>query len=160
MDFAAAVQLLCCVWLFVTHGMQSARLPCSSPSPGVCSFQVHWVSDAIQSSHPLWSPSPLLSIFPSIRVFSKGSALRISGQSIGDSASVLAMNIQGWFPWGLTGLISLLFKGLSFSSTTTKKHQFFGTQPSLWSNSHLYMTTAKTIALTLRIFAGKAMSDF
>jgi len=59
----------------------------------------------------------------------------ISGQSI--RASVLPMNIQGWFPLELTGLISLQFKGLSrvFSSTTIQKHQFFGAQPSLWSNS-------------------------
>ena len=49
------------------------------------------------------------------------------------------MNIQGWFPFGLTGLISLLSKGLSrvFSGTTVRKHQFFSTQPSLWSNSHI-----------------------
>ena len=62
----------------------------------------------------------------------------LSGQSIGASASVLPMNIQDCFPLGLTGLISLLSKGLSrvFSSITVRKHQFFGTQPSLWSNSH------------------------
>ena len=62
------------------------------------------------------------------------------GQSIRALASVLPMNIQGLFPLGLTGLISLLFKGLSrvFSSTAVQKHQFFGVQPSLWSNSHIY----------------------
>ena len=56
------------------------------------------------------------------------------------SASVLPMNIQGWLPLGLTGLISLLSKGLSrvFSSTTIQKHQFFVSQPSLWSNSHIH----------------------
>ena len=63
------------------------------------------------------------------------------GQSIGvsASASVLPMNIQGWYPLGLTSLISLLSKGLSrvFSNTTMQKHQFFGAQPSLWSNSHI-----------------------
>ena len=60
------------------------------------------------------------------------------GQSIGvsASASVLSMNIQGWFPLALTGLISLQFKGLPFSSTI-QKHQFFGAQLSLWSNSHI-----------------------
>ena len=54
-------------------------------------------------------------------------------------ASVLSVNIRGWFPLGLTGLISLLFKGLSrvFSRTIVGKHQFFGTQPSLWSSSHI-----------------------
>ena len=75
-------------------------------------------------------PFPFLpSVFPSI-----------SGQSIRASASVLPMNIQGWFPLGLTDLISLQCKGLSrvFSSTTIQKHQFFGAQPSLWSNSHIH----------------------
>ena len=83
------------------------------------------------------------------------------GQSIGASAStsVLPMNIQGWFPLGLTGLISLLSKGLSrvFSSTTIGKHQFFSAQPFLWSNSH--MITGKTIALAIkRTFVNKLMS--
>ena len=87
---------------------------------------------------------PLLlfpSIFPSIRVFSNKSALRIRGLSLGASAStsVLPMNIQGWFPLGFTALI-LLSKKLSmvFSNTTAGNHQFFSTQPSLWSNSHIY----------------------
>ena len=99
----------------------------------------------------------LPSIFPSIRVFSSGSALCIRywsfhqffmecpntlfHQSIGASASasVLPVNIQGWLPLGLTGLISLQSKGLSrvFSSTTVEKYQFFNTQPSSWSNSHI-----------------------
>ena len=67
------------------------------------------------------------------------------------SASVLPMNIQGWFPLGLTGLISLLSKRLSrlFFSTTLQKHQFFSTQPSLWSNSHIHTwLLEKTTALT------------
>ena len=67
------------------------------------------------------------------------------------SASVLPTNIQSWFPLGLTGLISLQFKGISrfFSNTTVQKHQFFKAQPSLWSISHPYMNNCwKTIALT------------
>ena len=71
------------------------------------------------------------------------------------------MNIQGWSPLGLTGLISLQSKGLSrvLSSTTVWKHQFFGAHSSLWSNSHIwYMTTGKTIALTGRTLVGKIMS--
>ena len=74
-------------------------------------------------------------------------------------ASVLPMNIQGWFPLGLTGLISLLFKGQwgVFSSTTVQKHQFFGAQPSLWSNSHI-STWLKIIALTIRTFVSKVIS--
>ena len=62
------------------------------------------------------------------------------GQSMGASASVLPMNIQDWFPLGLTGLLSLLSKGLSrvFSSTTIQKHKFFSAWPSLWSNFHIH----------------------
>ena len=78
---------------------------------------------------------PLPSIFPSIRVFSDGQFFASGGQSIAvsASASVLPMNIQDWFPLGLTGWISLLSKGLSrvFSNTTVQKHQFFDTQLSL-----------------------------
>ena len=79
------------------------------------------------------------------------------GQSIGASASasVLPVNFQGWFPLGLTGLIFLLSKGLwrVFYNTTVWKHPFFGAQHSLWSNSHNpYMTTGKTIALTIQTF--------
>ena len=64
------------------------------------------------------------------------------------------MNILNWFPLGWTGWISLQYKGLSrvFSNTTVQKHQFFGTQLSWWSNSHPYMTTGKTIALTRQTF--------
>ena len=85
------------------------------------------------------------------RLFASG------GQSVGASASVLSMNIHGWFPLGLTSLI-LLSKGLSrvLSSTIIWKHQFFGAQPSLWSNSHTHnLTTGETIAAT---FVGQVMS--
>ena len=104
--------------------------------------QVPRVCDAIHI-FVLCCPLPLLpSIFPNIRVFSNGQSFTSGGQSIGASASatVLAMNIQDWFPLGLTGLISLLSKGLSrvFSNTTVQKHQFFGAQPSLWSYSHIH----------------------
>ena len=71
------------------------------------------------------------------------------------------MNIQGWFPLGLTGFISLQSKGLSrvFSNTIVQKHQFFGAQPSLWSNSHIHTwLLKKTIALTVWTFVGKVMS--
>ena len=84
----------------------------------------------------------LPSVLPRIRIFSNESALASGSQSIGASASasVLPMNIQGWFPLRLTGLISLLPNGLSrvFSGPTIRRHQFFGTQPSLWSNSHIH----------------------
>ena len=86
------------------------------------------------------------------------------GQSIGAlaSASVLPMNIQGWFPLGLTGLISLESKGLSrvFSSTTIWKHQFFSTQSSLWSSSHIHtwLTTGTAVSLmTIQTFVSKVI---
>ena len=110
--------------------------------PEFVQTHVHWVSDAIQPSHPLSLLLLLPSIFPRIRVMSQ--LLVSGGQSIGPSslASVLPMNIQGWFLLELTALISLQSKGLSrISSTTIWKHQFFGInsldQPSLWSNSHI-----------------------
>ena len=103
-------------------------------------IHVHWV--AIQPSHSLSSPSPLPSIFPRFRVFSMSQFFASGGQSTKASAwtSVLPVNIQGWFALGLTGLISLLSRGLSriFSSTTIWKHPLFGAQPSLWSNFHIH----------------------
>ena len=89
--------------------------------------------------HPLLLPP---SIFPRIRVFSKSQLFTSGGQSIGasTSASVLPMNIQGWFPLGLTGWISFQSKRLSrvFSNTTVWEYQFSSAQPSLWSNSHIH----------------------
>ena len=97
---------------------------------------------------------PASGSFPMSRLFASG------GQSIGASASVLWMHIKGWFPLELTGLISLQSKGLSkvFSSSTIQKHWFFGIQPSLQSNSHIYLTTGKTTALTIQAFVSKVMS--
>ena len=85
---------------------------------------------------------PLLllpSIFPASGSFPVSWLFASGGQSFGASAWVLPMNIQGWFPLGLTGLISLQSQGLSrvFSSTIVQKHQFCSSQLSLWSNSHL-----------------------
>ena len=100
---------------------------------------VHCIGDAIQPSYPLLPLLLLSSIFPSIRVFCNELAVHSGGQSIAASASVLPVNTRDWFPLGLTGLISLLSKGLSrvFPSTTVWKHQFFDFQPSLWSYSHI-----------------------
>ena len=105
---------------------------------------VHQVGDAIQSSHSLSSSSPpCLQSFPASGSFSVSHFFISGGQSIGTSASasVLPMHIQEWFPWGLTGLISLLSKGLSrvFSSTTIQKHQFFGTLYGTTLNIHTWL---------------------
>ena len=123
------------------HGLQHARPPCSSPTPGVCS---NWSVKSVMSSNHLILCRPLLlppSIFPSIRVLSNERFFASGGQNIGVSAlvSVLPMNNQDWFPLELTGLISLLSKGLSrvFFNTTVQKYQFFSTQASLLSNTHI-----------------------
>ena len=121
------------------HRLQHTRLPCPSLSPRVCSDSCpsQWCYLTISSSA---TPISFALIFPSIKVFSTESALHIRWPNwcgASDSASVLSMNIQGWFPLGLTGLISWMSKGLVrvFSRTTIQKHQFFGVQPSLWSKS-------------------------
>ena len=97
--------------------------------PEFAQTHVHCVDDAIQ--HLILSCPLLLlpSVFPSIRVFSIESALCIKWPKYQSfSFSISPSNIQGWFPSGLTGLISLLPKGL-----LRVLHQFFGAQPSLWS---------------------------
>ena len=104
---------------------------------------VHWLSDAIQASHPLSSPSLALNLSQHQGLFHWFSSLHhVASQSIGASAlaPVLPMKVWSWFPLGLTGLIPLLSKELSrvFSNTTVQKHQFLSTQPSLWSHSHIH----------------------
>ena len=83
----------------------------------------------------------LLSIFPVSGSFPMSQFFTSGSQRIGASASVLPVNNQDWLPWGLTSLIPLQSKGLSrvFSNTTVQKHQFFGTQLSLWSNSYVHI---------------------
>ena len=103
---------------------------------------VHWVGVAIQPSHPLAPFSSCLQSFPASGSFPMSQLFSSGGQSTGASASasVLPVNIQDWFPLGLTGLISLKSKGLSrvFSNTTIQTHPFFHAQPSLWFSSHIH----------------------
>ena len=124
------------------HGLQHTRPPYSSPSPRVypssCSMN-RWGHSTISSSVALFSfclqSFPIPGSFPMNQLFTSGD------QSIEASVSttVLLVNIQGWFPLGLTGLISLQSKRLSrvFSYIIVQKNQFFGARPSLWSNSHI-----------------------
>ena len=127
-------------WLTLCNPMDHStlRLSCLPLSPRVCSNSCplsQWCHPTISSCHPLLL---LPSIFPSIRFFPMTRHLESGGQSIEASVSILSVNIQGWFPLGLTGLISLQTKGFSvFSSTTIPKDQSFGAQPSLWSSSHI-----------------------
>ena len=128
------------MWL---NGLQHARLPCPSLSPRVCS-NFHplsqWSHTVISSSVTPFSSCP--QSFPASGSFPMSQLFASGGQSIGVSASVsvLPVNIQDWFPLGWTGWISLQSKRLSrvFSNTTVHKHQFFGTQPSLRSSSHIH----------------------
>ena len=125
------------------HESQHPRPPCPTPTPGVypnpC-LSSQWCHPAISSSIVPFSSCPqslpASGSFPMSQLFTSG------GQSIGvsASASVLPMNTQDWSPLGWTGWISLQSKGLSrvFSNTTVQKHQFFGAQLSLQSNSHIH----------------------
>ena len=142
-------------------GLQHSRLLCPSLSPAVCSDSCplsQWCHQTIASSVSLVSSCS--QPFPASRSLPMSQLFASDGQSIGVSvsASVLPMNIQGWFLFGLTGWISLQSKGLSrvFSNTTVQKHQFFGAQLSLCSNSHIwYVIIRKTIALTRQTFVRK-----
>ena len=140
---------LCCYCCSVTNWCPALCDPvgCSTPGfPVLHYFQefaqihVYWVGD---SKHLflchllLFLPQP----FQASGCFSVSQLFMSGGQSIGvsASASVLPISIQDWFPLALTGLISLLSKGLPrVFSTTVQKHQFFSSQPSLWSSSHIH----------------------
>ena len=118
------------------HGLQHARLPCPSPTPGICSNSCplsRWCHPTISSSVVPFSSR--LQSFPASGSFQMSQLFASGGQSIGLSAStsVLSMNIQDWSPLRWTSLISLQSKGLSkfFSNTTVQKHQLFGAQLSL-----------------------------
>ena len=122
------------------HGLEHARPPRPSPSPGVClsSCSLHWwCRPAISSSDALFSFCP--QSFPASGTFPMSCLFTSDGQNTGALATalILPVNIQGWSPLRFTRLISLLSKGLSgiFSSTTVWRHQCFGILPSLWSSS-------------------------
>ena len=146
------------------HGLQHIRLPCPPPSPGLCpsSCPLHWwCCPAISPSDTLFSFCP--QSFPALGTFPMSHLFPSDDQNTGALASVslLPGNIQDWSPLRLTGLISLLFKGLSgiFSSTIVQRHQFFCVLPSLQSRSHkCTWPLGKTIALTMWTFVSRGMS--
>ena len=132
-----------CLTLWNPMDCSTPGFPIHHQVPELAQTHVHQVSDAIQTSHPLLSPSPpAFNLSQHQGFFNWVSSLHQVVKSIGvsASASVLLMNIQDWFPLGWTSWISLKSKGLSrvFSNTTVQKHQFFDTWPSLWSNSHIH----------------------
>ena len=125
------------------HGPQHTRLPCPSPTPKACSnscLSSQWCHPTILSS--IIHFSSCLQSFPASGSFPMSQFFTSGGQSVGASASasVFSMNIQGWFSLELTCLISLLSKGHSrvFFKATVQNHQFFITQPSLWSNTQIH----------------------
>ena len=130
-QFSSATQS----FLTLCHPMDWSMpgLPVQHQFPEFTQIHVHPAGDAIQHLILCHLLLRLPSIFPSIRVFSMSQLFTSGDQSIGASASVsvLPVNIQGWFPFWLTGLISLQSKGLSsvFSNATVQGHQFFGAQP-------------------------------
>ena len=144
-ELLGSVQFSCSVMSdsLQPHELQHTRPPCLSPTPRVHSNSrpsSRWCHPAISSSavpfssHP--KSLPASGSFPMSQLFAwGGQSIRVSA-----SASVLPMNTQDWSPLECTGWISLQSKGLSrvFSNTTVQKHQFFGTQPSLLSNSHIH----------------------
>ena len=151
------VQSLSHVQLFATPWTAAHQAPCPSSSPRACSNSCplsRWCHPTISSSVAFFSypqSFPASGSFPMSQLFTSG------GQNIGvsASASVLPMNIQGWFPLGWTGLVSLQSKGLStvFSNTTVQKHQSFRNSAFFITQfAHPYRTTGKTIALTRRTF--------
>ena len=140
-------------------GVAFLSLTISWSLPKFMSIEPVMPSNHLILCHPLLL---LPSIVPSIRVFSNELALSSGGQSIGASASalVLPVNIQGWFLLRLTGLSSLQSKKLSrvISSTTLKASILQHSGFLMVQLSDLYMTTGKTIALTIHTFVGKVMS--
>ena len=124
-------------------------MDCSTPGLPVLQYlmelsqtHVHWANDAIQIFHPLLPPSPALNLSQHQGLYHWVSFLHQMAPkywSFSFSISPSSEYWKGWFPWGLTGLISLQSMGLSrVFSNTIQKHQFFGTQPSLSSNSYIH----------------------
>ena len=155
-----------CCCCSVANGVLTLRDPmdCSTPGSAVLRYlpefaqtHVHWVGDAIQPSHPLSSLSPPAFSLSQHRSFPVSHLFTSGGQNIEASASAsILINIQGWFPLGLTVLIlqsKSLLQHHSLKASILWHSAFFMVQL-----SHLYVTTGKTIALTLWTFVGNVMS--
>ena len=146
-----------------SHGLQHVRTSCPALSFRVCSNSCplsQWCHLTIQPSHPLSPSSPAFSLAQHKSVFQSW-LFPSGGHCIGASASALVlMNIQGWFLLGLTGLISLQFKGLSslFHQHNSKASVLQCSAFFMVQLTHPYMTTGKTIALTIWTFVGRVMS--
>ena len=144
-------------------GLQHTRLPCPSLSSGVCSNSCplsRWCHPTVSSSV---APFSCPQSFPASGSFPISQLLASGSQSIGASASVLPMNIQGWFPFridwfnllAVQGTLRSLLQHHTLKESVLQLSAFFMVQL-----SHLYMTTGKTIALTICIFVSKCASAF
>ena len=156
----SSIQSLRYVWLFVTPWTAAFQASLSIISSWeLAQTHIHWVGNAIQSSHPVIPFSSCLQSFPASGSFQMSQFFASDSQSIESSASasVLPMNIQGWSPLGWTGWISLQSKGLSkvFSSTIVQTYQFFRAQLSFWFNTHIHTLLLEKLALTVQTFVSK-----
>ena len=144
-DIFCSVQLLSCVWLFESPWTAARQAPLSFPI-SQNSLKFMSIKSEKLSNHLILYHSLLLlpSVFPSTRVFFSKSPPRIRWPKYWSFSFSISPSNEYWdcFPLGLTGLISLLSKGLSriFSSTAVQKHQFFGAQPSLQTDSNPGLT--------------------
>ena len=169
----ACVCVRACVYVCLCVCAYSLVTSWTAACQASLSFTISWSLLKLMSIKLVMPPNPTISSsvipftscpqsFPASESFLISWLLASGGQNIGVSAvgSGLTMNIQGWLLLGLTGLISLLSKGLSriFSSTTVQKQQFFGAL--MVQLSHPYMTTGKIIAMIRQTFVGKVFSVF
>ena len=161
-----SVQLLSRVWLCNPMDCSRPGFPIHHQLQELAQTHVHWIDDDIQPSHPLSSLSlPAFNLSQQQNLFQWVSSSHWVAKVLEFQLQHQHQSFQWIFkteiPLGLTGLTSLQSKGLSrvFSNTTVQKHQFFSSQPSLWSNSHIHTwLLKKTIALTRWTFVGKIMS--
>ena len=163
--------LCCCCSVTQSCPNLCDPMDCSTPGlpvpyhrPEFAQVHVHFISDAVQPSHPLMPSFPLPSIFSSISDFSNESAILIRWQRYwtSASASVLPTSIWGWFLLRLTGLLSLLSKGLSgiFSSTSLKASILWCSAFFMVQLSQPNMTAEKTIALAIWTIVSRVTSVF
>ena len=145
------------------HGQQQDRPPCPSPTPKTCSNSCPWVGDAIQPSHPLSSPSPPAFSLLSIRVFSSESVLFIRWPTYwsfsfsislsNEYSAVISFKIDWFDLLAVQGALKCRLQHHSWKASIVQWSTFF-----IVRLSHSYMTTGKTVALTMWTFVGKIMS--
>ena len=145
------VQLLSRVWLCNPMDYSTPDSPVLHCLQEFAQTHVHWVDDAIQSSHPLWPHLLLPSIFLSVTVFSNELALHMICPKYWSFSISPSNEYSGLIPFRIDWFDLLASKGLSrvFFSTTVQKHQFLGTQPSVWSNTHIHIWLLEKLQLWL-----------